>query len=308
MDADILANIIYATLRSGTPLLLCGIGVLIAEKCGVLNLGQEGMMLLAAASAFITTTETGSYAAGFAIGAAAGVISSLLFAIMTQFFYAPQVPVGLALTIIGTGGASFLASHYAGQTLAGLPALQLPWLQQLPIVGKGFFQHSIAVYLTILMAIVVHFILVKSHLRLRLSAVGENANIADKLGIKVFQIRLFATLTGGAFAGLAGAYIALAYSPLWAQNITGGRGWISLALVIFASWKLLRLALGAYLFGFASIMHLMLQSIGIDVSTNILAMSPYILTLVVLVFIAARNNSSIAQAPKALGQNFIPER
>lgn len=308
MDIDQFANLLFASIRAGTPLLICGLGVLVSEKAGLLNLGQEGMMLVGAVLAFICASETHSYSLAIAAGVGAGILASLLFALLTQVFHASQVPVGLVLTIAGSGFSAFLGASYLGTSLIGLPALEWPLLSQLPIIGKGLFQHDILVYSSLVLCALVGYGLYRWPQHLILDAIGESPENAHKLGLPVNRIRLLACCFGGAMAGLAGSYVSLAYSPLWTGAITGGRGWIALALVVFASWRLGRLMAGAYLFGMAGILHLLLQSLGVEVSGNILAMLPYVLTLVALLLWSNRRGSGLAAAPKSLGQNFVPEK
>jgi ABC-type uncharacterized transport system permease subunit len=303
MDMDLIANILFATIRMGTPLLIVAIGELVCEKSGVLNLGQEGMMLMGAVVGFMVAFHTDSLVIGFVAAIIAGAFMSLLFALVTLQFYANQVATGLALTILGVGLSGFIGRDYVGEALS-IATFQIPVLSSIPLLGKVFFSHDLLVYISIGLAITVYWLLKSSRAGLILKAVGESPESAQSLGLPVLKVRYAAIIFGGAMAGLAGGYLSLIDTPLWAENMTAGRGWIALALVVFASWRVERAVLGAYLFGFMSIMHLVLQSFGLSVPSNLLATLPYVATVVVLVLLSRNQQRIKLFAPMSLGKSF----
>ena len=304
MDNELLLQILTAAIKTGTPLLLVALGEMICEKSGVLNLGQEGMMLMGAVCGFIATSNTGSLVFGIMMAMLAGTLMSLLFGVISMHLRANQVATGLALTIFGTGLSAFIGSTYVGQTVKGFQAFVIPGLSDIPFIGALLFKHDPLIYLSWLLAIVVGWFCVKTRGGLILRAVGENPHNANAIGLPVLKVRYLAILFGGAMAGLAGSYMSLVYTPMWMENMTGGRGWIALALVVFASWKTKNLILGAYLFGIASIMHLVLQGLGMKISPSLLAMLPYLATLIVMIFIGSNRMKEKLSAPMSLGQTF----
>ena len=303
MNADLIVLILFAAIKTGTPLLLIALGEAICEKSGVLNLGQEGMMLMGAVAGFIVAYSTGN--AGFGV-LAAMLMGSLIFGVLVLHLGANQVATGLALTIFGSGLSAFIGSDFVGNTVQGFQPIAIPFLSKIPYLGEVLFHHDILVYLSILLAIVIAYIANKTRIGLVLKAVGENPHAANAIGIKVLRVRYLAVMFGGAMTGLAGSYMSLVYTPMWAENMTAGRGWIALALVVFASWRVGRIMLGAYLFGFASIMHLVLQGLGVDISSNLLAMMPYVATVIVMVIISADRFKEKLLAPRSLGKPFDP--
>lgn len=302
MDIELISNILYLTIRTGTPLLLVALGELVAEKSGVLNLGQEGMMLMGAVLGFLTTFTTGSLFLGFVVAAGAGVFMSVVFAFVAVTLNANQVATGLALTIFGTGLSAFIGSSYEGKIIEALPTLSISVAASIPVIGKALFAQDLMVYFSWFMFIAVYLFFRKGRAGLNVRAAGENPTVGSHLGLPVLRIRYFSIMFGGAMAGLAGGYLSLAYTPMWTENMTAGRGWIALALVVFASWRVGRIMLGAYLFGFASIMHLIIQGFGLSISSNLLATLPYVATIVVLVFLS-KNVERLKQfEPMALGK------
>ena len=302
MDIELISNILYLTVRTGTPLLLVALGELVCEKSGVLNLGQEGMMLMGAVLGFLTTYITGNLFLGFVVAAGAGVFMSLVFAFVAVTLNANQVATGLALTIFGTGLSAFIGSSYEGKTIDALPSIAINWLDSIPVIGKALFAQDLMVYFSWFMFIAVYLFFRQGRAGLNVRAAGENPTVGSHLGLPVLRIRYFSIMFGGAMAGLAGGYLSLAYTPMWTENMTAGRGWIALALVVFASWRVGRIMLGAYLFGFASIMHLIIQGFGLSISSNLLATLPYVATIVVLVFLS-KNVERLKQfEPMALGK------
>lgn len=302
MDIDLITNILYAMIMTGTPLLLVALGEMVCEKSGVLNLGQEGMMLMGAVVGFIVMYQTESYFFAFACALFAGICMSLLFAFIVLNFNANQVAAGLALTIFGTGLSAFIGSDYEGKQIPVLPTLSIEALQQIPLIGKPLFGQNFIVYLSwmLLFAVYLYFRYHRHGLSVR--AVGESPSVASNLGLPVMRIRYLAVIFGGAMAGLAGAYLSIAYTPMWSEGMVSGKGWIALTLVVFASWRIERVILGAYLFGFASIMHLVAQGLNWSVSSNLLAMLPYLATLIVLILLSRDKQKLRLFEPMALGK------
>jgi simple sugar transport system permease protein len=304
MDYVLLQLILVAAIKTGTPLLLVALGELICEKSGVLNLGQEGMMLMGAMAGFAGAYYSGNLYLGILIAMIAGMTMSALFAFLTLILNTNQVATGLALTIFGTGLSAFLGSSLVGTSLDGFQNISIPVLADIPFLGALLFNQDLLIYLSFALVIITWWVLNKTRIGLTLRAVGESPQSANALGIRVVVVRFIAVLTGGLFAGLAGAYLSLAYTPMWMENMTAGRGWIALALVVFASWKVGYLVIGAYLFGIASILHLVLQGVGLEISPNLLAMMPYLVTIIVMVMISSNPIRQKLAAPMSLGKPF----
>lgn len=303
---SVAASVIAATLNAGTPLLIAAIGILIHERSGVLNLGVEGMMLMGAVCGFGATLATGSFAVGFVAGAAAGLLMGALFGAFTIGMYANQYATGLALALFGGGLSAFVGQPWQGQALAERAAAGIPGLKDIPFVGEAFFSSHWGVYAALAGITAVWWFLYRSRWGLVVRAVGENPKAAYALGYNVRWIRFCAVLFGGTMTGLAGAYLSLVYTPLWAEGMTAGRGWIALALVTFATWRPVRVVLGAYLFGGVTMMQFNMQAMGIDIPSQIMSMLPYLATILVLVVIS-RNPKWIAMnVPVSLGKTFDP--
>jgi simple sugar transport system permease protein len=304
--AELVALILAAAMRAGTPLVLAGLGELVTEKAGVLNLGVEGMMLVGAVTAIAGALASGSLALGALAGTAAGVLMAMIFAVATLTLRANQVASGLALTILGLGLSALVGLDYRDRPLEGLKPIAIPGLSGVPIAGRLLSGHDIFVYLSAVLVIAVSLFLFRTRAGLVLRAIGEAPESAHALGHRVLAVRFAATAFGGALAGLAGAYLTLAYTPMWAEQMTAGRGWIALALVVFATWRPLRLLAGAYLFGFVTIAQLHLQGRGVDVSSHLLASLPYVATVLVLVLISRDSVRIRLNAPASLGKTFDP--
>lgn len=298
------AVLIASLMVAAVPIMLAAIGELVVEKAGVLNLGVEGMMIIGAICGLAVASETGSPAIGFLAAALGGAALSLIFALLTQVFLANQVATGLALTLFGLGLSSLIGQGYVGVKPPVTPRLDLGPLSDLPVVGTILFRHDPMVYVSIAIVAGVWAVLRYTRTGLVLRAVGENHDAAHALGYKVQRIRLCAILFGGAMAGLGGAYISLVRVPQWADGITAGAGWIALAIVVFASWKPWRVLIGAYLFGGISVLQLNLQAAGARIPVEYLAMSPYLITILVLVIMSADRSRAAMNAPAALGRNF----
>lgn len=303
-DANLGIAIVVATVEAGTPLALAALGELVVERSGVLNLGVEGMMLVGAICGFATAVATGNPALGFAAAILAGAGMALLFAFITQTLIANQVATGLALTIFGGGLSAFVGLGYSGISLPGLEAIHIPVLSDLPIVGPALFSFDPIVYVSWLVPLALYWFLYRSKSGLALRAVGESPEVAHALGYKVVRIRYLAILFGGAMSGLGGAYLSMVYTPMWQEGMTAGRGWIALALVVFATWRPKLILAGAYLFGFLTVAQYQGQAMGLNVPTDWLAMLPYLVTIVALVLISADRTRVLRSTPMSLGKPF----
>ena len=304
-----LIPVLVGTLGAATPLLFAGLGELVAEKSGVINLGVEGMMLIGAIAGFACAVETGGGAgAGLLAGALAGTLAAALFGLLALTLAANQSAAGLALTIFGIGLSAFIGQHYVSYSLPGLKPIAVPLLSRIPVLGPVLFHQDAVVYLSYLVFALVWWVLAKTRLGLLLRAVGESPEAAHAIGYPVIRIRYAAVLFGGAMAGIAGAYLSTVYTPLWVQNMSAGRGWIAVALVVFASWKPLRLLLGAYLFGGVTILQMHAQGLGISVPSQLLTALPYAATVLVLVLISRDRRLLQLNLPASLGKPFLPGR
>jgi len=330
---ETLVLVVLSVISASTPLLLAATGELVTEKSGVLNLGVEGMMLAGAVVAFAVSIGTGSGLIGVAAGATAGALLALIFGVLTLTFLANQVATGLALTIFGVGFSALMGAGYVGVALAPLPKLDIAGLSEFPLVGPILFHQDILVYSSFALLAGVSLFLYRTHAGLVLRSIGDSHDAAHAIGYPVVAIRFAAVAFGGAMSGLAGAYMSLVYTPQWAENMTAGRGWIALALVVFATWRPSRLLLGAYLFGGITILQLHLQGLGTEIvrmlvvdaigvsvdspkyaffvhiletltSSQFLTMLPYLATIVVLVLISRDRTRIRLNAPACLGKPF----
>lgn len=307
MDIELIQQILVAALKTGTPLLLIALGELVCEKSGVLNLGQEGMVLMGAMAGFAGAFYSGNLFLGLTLAIVAGMAMALLFSVLALSLNTSQVATGLALTIFGTGLSAFLGGDLVGSTISGFTPVAIPLLSDIPFFGALLFNQDILIYLSLFIAGGIWWVMHKTRVGLTVKAVGENPHSANALGIKVIKVRYLAVLFGGAMAGLAGAYLSLSYTPMWMENMSAGRGWIALALVVFASWRIGYLMLGAYLFGIASILHLVMQGLGFDISPNLLAMMPYLATIIVMVLISSNSLKQKLSTPMSLAKPFDPK-
>jgi ABC-type uncharacterized transport system permease subunit len=300
--------IMLSVIAASTPLLLAAAGELVVERSGVLNLGLEGMMIMGAACAFAGTYVSDSVTVGALCGVLAGAAMSAIFAIFTLGLAVNQVASGLALTILGTGLSGLIGAGFVGQRITPAPQLHLPVLTDLPLVGRILFGQDAFVYLSVALVIAIWLFLYRSRAGLVLRAVGDNHTSAHALGYPVLTIRALAVLFGGGCAGLAGAFLPLAYTPFFIPGMTAGRGWIALALVVFASWRPGRLVAGAYLFGAVSILQLHAQALGLGIPSQLMSSLPYLATVIVLVLISRTRGSAGSAAPASLGVVFVPDR
>ena len=305
---DIWASILLSICAASTPLLIAAAGELIVERSGVLNLGVEGMMVMGAVAAFSVAQLTGNPYLGAVAAVATGAVFSMLFAFLTLTLVANQVATGLALTILGLGLSGMIGEGFVGQPGIRMEAIHIPVLTDLPIIGKLVFGQDLIFYLSLLLVGGVAWFLFRTRAGLMLRSVGDSHTSAHALGINVIRIRYLAIMFGGACAGLAGAHLSLVYVPQWVEGMTAGRGWIALALVVFASWRPGRLLIGAYLFGAVTIGQFHAQAIGVPIPAQFLTSLPYIATIVVLVLIARNRRLTMINTPASLGQPFVPDR
>ena len=300
------AALVPATLAAGTPLLLAAIGIVVSEKSGVVNLGIEGIMLVAAVAGFGAAHATGVAEFGFIAGAAAGAALALLFAALTLGLLTNQYATGLALALFGAGLSAFLGQSLQGESLAARGVDGVPGLRDIPVLGPAFFAQHWLVYAALLILAGVAWFLYRTRPGLVLRAVGESPEAAHALGIPVRRVRTLALVFGGACAGLAGAFLSIIYTPLWSEGMVAGRGWIALALVVFATWRPGRVLFGAYLFGGVTMLQFHLQGKGVEVPSQLLAMTPYLATIIVLALISRNPRWIRLNMPASLGRTFSP--
>jgi len=308
MDQSALLAVLLTIVTASTPLLLAALGELVAERSGVLNLGVEGMMVMGAVAGFAVALVTGSPYLGILAAAVAGALLAVPFGVLTLNLVANQVATGLALTLLGLGLSGLIGERFVGQPGVRLAKLHIPGLSDIPFVGPLLFGQDVLVYLSIALAIAVSWVVFRTRVGLILRAVGDNHASAHALGYSVIRVRWAAVLFGGAMAGLGGGYLSLAYTPQWIENMTAGRGWIALALVVFSSWLPGRLVIGAYLFGAVTILGFFVQGLGVGVPAQLLSSLPYIVTIAALVVISTRRGRARADTPACLGQPFVPDR
>jgi simple sugar transport system permease protein len=300
--------ILLSVIAASTPLLLAASGELVVERSGVLNLGVEGMMIVGAACGFAGAYMSGSTVVGALCGILAGAALAAIFGILTLGLAVNQVATGLALTILGVGLSGLIGKGFVGEKIVLVQHLNLPFLTDLPAVGRILFGEDPFVYVSIALIIGIWLFLYRTRAGLVLRAVGDNHASAHALGYPVLKIRMLAVLFGGACAGLGGAFLPLAYTPFFIPGMTAGRGWIALALVVFASWRPLRLVGGAYLFGAVSILQLHTQALGLGVPPQLMSALPYLATVIVLVLISRTRGTAGSAAPACLGVVFVPDR
>lgn len=305
---ELFEAILLTIFTAATPLMIAALGELVTERSGVLNLGVEGMMIMGAISGFAFAIYTGNPYVGVVAGILAGMIFSLLFAFLTISLVTNQVATGLALTILGLGISGLWGEAFIGIPGVKLEPIVIPLLSEIPFFGKLFFQQDLIFYLSFVLLFGISWFLFKSRAGLVLRAVGDSHNSAHALGLSVVKTRYLAVMFGGACSGLAGAHLSLVYTTQWIENMTAGRGWIALALVVFASWRPNRVLIGAYLFGTVGIAQLHIQALGFKIPTQLLSALPYIATIVVLVIISQNRRLTMMNTPASLGKGFVPDR
>jgi simple sugar transport system permease protein len=307
MDASLLLLLCAAAVRAGTPILFAALGELMAERSGILNLGIEGMMLGGALMGFMVAQQSENAWLGLLAAALAGTLLSLIHAFLTITLRANQVVSGLALTIFGTGLSGFVGKPFVGIPAQGFSVLPFPVLNKLPILGVIFFQHDPLVYLTYVLVPFLWVFLYYTRPGLHIRAIGEDPQSADAMGVQVSPLRYLCVVIGGLLAGVGGAYLSLAYTQMWIENMSAGRGWIALAMVIFGTWNPVRTALGAYLFGGVQALQLRFQALGLGFPTYLLMMAPYLFTIIVLVVVTSKRIRHRIGTPAALGMPYSRE-
>ncbi|MDG3578523.1 ABC transporter permease [Rhizobium sp. YJ-22] len=304
----ILEAIILTVITAATPLVVAALGELVTERSGVLNLGVEGMMIMGAVGAFAVAQMTGNPYLGLLAGIGVGALFSLLFGFLTLTLVTNQVATGLALTILGLGASGMIGETWVGVPGIKLQAIYIPGLSDIPVIGPILFHQDIVFYLSIVLLIGVNWFLFRSRTGLMLRAIGDNHGSAHALGIDVLRVRYLSVMFGGACAGLAGAQLSLVYTPQWVEDMSAGRGWIALALVVFSSWRPWRVLAGGYLFGAVTIGQLHTQALGVNVPSQFLSALPYAATVVVLVLISRNRRTTLINTPASLGKPFVPDR
>lgn len=299
-----LSSVLMAIIAASTPLVFAAVGELVVEKSGVLNLGVEGMMIMGAVLGFGITIMTGSVTLGIIAGAMGGAATSAIFGYLTLYLLSNQVATGLALTLFGIGLSALIGIPFVGKSLDTMSKIHIPILTDIPVIGPLLFGQDMLVYFSVVSVIGVTWFLNKTRAGLILRAVGENHDAAHSIGHHVVRVRFAAVLFGGAMAGVGGAYMSVAITPLWVENMVAGRGWIALALVVFSAWRPWRALLGAYLFGGITIIQLHAQGFGIDIPSQFLSMLPYAATIIVLMVISRDATRAKLNAPACLGRVF----
>ena len=303
---DALALLLAATLNAGTVLAFAALGLLINERAGIVNLGAEGMMLVAAIAGFATAVHTGSDWLAFAAGAGAGALLAAVFGLLVIWLNTNQYATGLALSLFGSGFSAFIGIAYTQEKLSERAHFDIPLLADIPFIGPALFRQHPMVYIAIALMLGLTWFLYRSRAGLVLRAVGEAPESAHALGYPVRRIRLAAVMVGGALCGISGAYISVIYTPLWVEGMVAGKGWIALALTTFATWRPTRVLLGAYLFGGVTMLQFHLQGEGVQISSQLLTMLPYLATIVVLVLISRNATWIRVNMPASLGKPFHP--
>jgi ABC-type uncharacterized transport system permease subunit len=303
---DLFVAIFAGTVIAATPLIFAALGELVVEKSGVLNLGVEGMMLMGAAFAFWAVIAGLPMPVAILTGGLAGAAASLLFGVLALTFLTNQYAAGLALAIFGSGVSAFLGRNFGSAPIDALKRIQVPILSDIPVIGPMVFRFDPMVYFAIACFLAITWFLYRTKAGLILRTVGESPETAHAIGFPVIRIRYLAVLFGGLMAGLGGAYLSVAYTPLWVENMTAGKGWIALALVVFATWRPLRVLLGAWLFGGMTILQLQGQALGIAVPSELLSALPYLATIAVLVIISQNRQMLAQHFPASLAKPFRP--
>jgi len=300
-------NIITATLNAGTPILLATLGAIIMERSGIINLGIEGLMLIGALSGFATVHFTGSLALGLIAAFIASMAAGSIHGLITVYLRGNQIVCGLSLTMFGVGVTALFGRSLVGQKIVPFSSIEIPLISKIPVIGQSVFNNNILVYAAVILAVVIHYFFHKTRWGLKLRSVGENPGAADTSGVNVNMYRFMAVIVGSGIAGLGGAYLSLAYTPFWVENMSGGRGWIAVALVIFAQWSSLRAIIGAFLFGGITALQLRMQAAGTTISAHVLEMLPYAFTIIVLIISTMRLDKGATPEPESLGVPYDRE-
>lgn len=307
MDLHQIELLLATAIVAAVPLLVAGLGELVTERSGVLNLGVEGMMLMGAVGGYIVTVLSGDQWCGLIAGAAVGALISMIFAFLALVMLASQVAAGLAMSLLGMGLSAYIGQSYTSATIKQTIAVwPIPVLSKLPVIGNALFNQTPVVYLAVALCLAVYYFLYKTRAGLILRATGESAEVAHAMGFPVLLVRFSAILFGGAMAGLAGAYYSVVYLRLWQEQMTGGLGWIALGLVVFSTWRPERLLAGSLIFGILMALQFRLQMTTLAIPTSLLAVLPYIATIAVMVLISRDKNVMKRNAPASLGKVFFP--
>ncbi|WP_029916683.1 ABC transporter permease [Pelobacter seleniigenes] len=296
-----------ATVRAGTPILFATLGAIINERAGIINLGIEGLMLIGALAGFSGTYLSGSLLVGVLAAFCATFIAGSIHALITVQLRGNQIVSGLALTMFGIGITALFGKQMVGQTIVGFERVPIPGLQHIPVIGKAFFNQDMLIYFSFLLVFAIWYFFYRTRWGLALRTIGENPAAADTCGLSVCKYRFLAVTIGSGLVGIGGAYLSLASTPMWIENMSAGRGWIAVALVIFAGWSSPRALVGAYLFGGITAMQLRFQAMGTTISAHILQMLPYFFTIVVLVISTLRLQKGASQQPESLGLPYDRE-
>ncbi|MDQ0884917.1 ABC-type uncharacterized transport system permease subunit [Paenibacillus sp. V4I9] len=306
---DIVTQLIVSAISSGTPLLLAVLGGILIERSGITQLGAEGLMLMGAVTSCLVFIQTGSLALTLLCVLAVGGVLGILHGFLCVTLHANQVVSGLAMTIFGAGLSAYLGKRVSGIPLPGaVPRLDLPWLENVPFMGKIFAHLDLFTWFSFVLVIVMHLFIHRTSWGLHLRAVGDNPATADVMGIPVIAIRYGCIIIGSMLIGIGGADLLLVYTPTWNEGMTSGRGWIAVALIIFARWNPVRALVCAYFFGVLDTLGFRVQLIGSHIPSYFLKMIPYIVTILVLMFLGWRNRNKPSGAPEALGVPFIREQ
>ena len=301
-----IALLVAATLNAGTVLAIAALGLLINERAGIVNLGAEGMMLVAAVAGFAVAVHTGSDILAFGAGAVAGALLAAVFGVLVIWLNTNQYATGLALSLFGAGFSAFVGQTYTRERLGQRASFEIPLLSDIPFIGPALFKQHPMVWVAIAFTAALAWWLARSRSGLVLRAVGESPESAHALGYPVRRIRLAAVVAGGALCGVAGAYISVVYTPLWVEGMVAGKGWIALALTTFATWRPARVLLGAYLFGGVTMLQFHLQGEGVQIPSQVLTMLPYLATILVLVLISRNPTFIRVNMPASMGKPFSP--
>lgn len=305
---DSLVFLLSGTLLAGTPLLIAALGEMVVERTGVLNLSIEGMMALGAVVAFIVVTAGGGYWMALLAGGLAAAALSCVFAFVVLLCLGNQVATGIAIGIMGVGLSGLIGNSYESTTVPAMPELTIPILSNLPILGPGLFQNVSLVYMAPLLAVATWWVLTRTRLGLILRSVGEDPASANAIGLNVRLVRFLAILWGGLLSGIAGGFISIVMATLWADGLIAGRGWIVVALVVFGTWRAGRIAIGAYLFGLATLGGLLVQTLGLNVPSQLLTSVPYLVTILAITLLALNPARIFLNTPASLGQVYLQTR
>lgn len=302
---DVVGALLQSAVIAALPLMMAGLGELVSERAGVVNLGAEGTMLAGAATGFVAVTATNNLWAGMLAGLVVGLFLGAIFGFCTLTLYTSQIPTGMAITAFGTGLSAFIGKLTPSQPIQPTPNVHIPLLSELPIVGPAVFGLPLFAYLALTLCAAAWWFEYRSRAGLRLRAVGDSPVVAHQIGFPVTRLRYAAVLFGGAMSGLAGAYYCAGYVLLWQENMVAGRGWMAIALVLFAGWRPIRLVFGAVFFGAITAVQFQAQTLGIEFPSQLLAAIPYLATIGVLTYISSQKKAT-QDMPRSLGRTFHP--